>query len=834
LAETGYQYSTKNNPLIFKSDYLYGVRWCLIILFGLIAGQVVGQAARTVGGMVTGTLLDAETGKPLPAATVKAIRLGDSLLVKSVITVKNGEFSLEQLPLGYVGLELSCTGYRTLWIDSIHIRAERYDFNLNEVKLHQKTTELREVMVYAEKPLIENKDGKMIFNTGESALSAGASATELLKQAPLVNVDNDGKVLLRGKETRILIDDKPVELNAKQLQDLLESMPGSTIEKIEIMTTPPPQYANERGGVINIVTKKGKVGKTARLNLSYGTRGEASVSVNFGYRKNKWAINANAGYGYGRFIGNSFSRRQNIFADSVNYFNTDGGSDNLTNRPNARLAIDYDANKQHSFNVTLQANGNMADNESTTAYSTISNLNLPYRLSNRLVTSDANSFSPAVNVTWTKKFATAGEQLKVIAGLNHHRNTNDRDFYQQFLNPDYSFSGLDSTQEQRTRVRSHTLSLRVNYDRPLAKNRLLLNLGGHINRLSTHQTLSTFFMRKPDNQPVANSLLSNDFVFYQTVYALRASGRYNIAKEFHVTVGVQAEWTQTDFALQKQNGDYANQYITWLPFATLVKKWPNELSFTASYKRTIQRPGINELNPGVDYADPYNTRFGNPFLSPYYADNFDWILGQWHKKWNINGSVGYNVLRNIYSTIRTLQADGKTTTTWQNISGRQEYEANAWGGVTLNKRSKVNLSLGYTYNVYSQHDRKVNRFRNGGSLYSTLNGNYQFSDLLGSNASLTYNRFANPQGTVRSTLSMNLGVQYKLLQKRLTVSLQMIDPFRQQQNRNLTVGPNFLLESFAATQTRNVRIGVGYNLIKPPAPKAVKKNVGKATPTNPR
>lgn len=33
-----------------------------------------------------------------------------------------------------------------------------------------------------------------------------------MKQTPLVNVDNDGKILLRGKEVKVLIDDKPVEL----------------------------------------------------------------------------------------------------------------------------------------------------------------------------------------------------------------------------------------------------------------------------------------------------------------------------------------------------------------------------------------------------------------------------------------------------------------------------------------------------------------------------------------------------------------------------------------------------------------------------------------------
>jgi hypothetical protein len=117
----------------------------------------------------------------------------------------------------------------------------------------------------------------------------------------------------------------------------------------------------------------------------------------------------------------------------------------------------------------------------------------------------------------------------------------------------------------------------------------------------------------------------------------------------------------------------------------------------------------------------------------------------------------------------------------------------------------------------------VNRFRNGGSFYSTVNGNYQFTELLGSNANLTFNRFANPQGSVRNTLSMNVGIQRKFLQKRLTISVNIIDPLRQQQNRNFTYGPNFNLESFSATQTRNFRIAAGYNLIKPPVNKLRKQ-----------
>src|SRR2546430_9337517 len=49
------------------------------------------------------------------------------------------------------------------------------------------------------------------FNAGESALSAGSTANELLQNVPLVTKDPTGKILVRGKEPKILIDDKPEE-----------------------------------------------------------------------------------------------------------------------------------------------------------------------------------------------------------------------------------------------------------------------------------------------------------------------------------------------------------------------------------------------------------------------------------------------------------------------------------------------------------------------------------------------------------------------------------------------------------------------------------------------
>ncbi len=796
----------------------------------LIAVDVSAQNTQAASGLVIGSIMDADNNKAIEGAAVSMQLLQDTASVQNLLSLKNGEFLFDKLGFGYYRLRVGAVGYRPLTIDSIYIRAERFDFDLNDIKLNKNSALMNEVIVYAEKPLIENKDGKIIFNTGESALSSGATTTELLKQTPLVNVDNDGKILLKGKEVKILIDDKPVELDAKQLQDLMESMPGSMIERIEVMITPPPQYANERGGVINIVTKKGKVGFNAKINMNYGTRGEAGLNGNISYRKNKVALNFSAGYGYSIFNGSSYSNRQNIYIDSTNYFNTVAESHNNSYRPNFRLSVDYDLNKRQSLNFTTQYNGSNAISESNAGYSSLNRFYQVCKLSNRITGTDNTNRSPGFNLTYTHKGKTPGTVLRIISGLNYNEYANGRDFYQEYLNPDNTPTGSDSTQQQNTSSKNNTISLRINYDKPLKSKKWSLNTGATYNRYNNHNILNTAFMKKPENVFVKNELLSNDFLFHQTMYGLRAAIRYDIVPDFFISAGLQPEYTETHFDIKYNSNHYVNNYWSFLPFVTVMKKWKNNVNINFAYRRTVQRPRLTELNPSLDYADPYNTRSGNPYLQPYYADNFDWSVGKWNKLYNINASVGYNALQHIYSSIRTLQADGSTFTTWQNISGRKEYEASLWGGYTLTKKAKANLSFGYSYNVYSAFDRNVRYFRNGGSFFSTLNGGYQFTDLMNANASFTFNRFANPQGRVASTLSMNIGVQRKFFKKRIIVTLNLIDPFRQQRNTNYTYGSNFNLESYSTTNTRNYRIVLSYVFkknVKPSGREALLKKLQK-------
>jgi hypothetical protein len=766
-------------------------------------------------GLIIGNVLDAGTSKPLSFASIQLKKMSDTVVTVQVVSDKNGAFECLNLSFGYYKLKASMVGYADLQIDSIYLREERYDFNLGDVKLNISGAASSEVIVYAEKPLIENKDDKIIFNVGESALSGGATTAELLKNMPLINNDPNGKILLKGKEPRILIDDKPTDLNAQQLQDLLESLPGNSIDKIEVMTNPPPQYATETGGVINIVTKKGKIGWVGRLNVSAGTRGESSTSANGSYRNQKLVLNLNGGLGVSTITGNGYSKRENIYKDSTNYFNTQNRYTNFSSRPNFRAQADYEFDKQHILSLTYQLNPNSFDNNATTTYTNINNQQQIYRLSNRNNHSVGGGLNHVLSGSYNIKQKAGPGYLRFIANANLSTSHNNRTFFQQFLFPDKTPTGVDSTQRQLFNTDNNSASLRVDFLRPLKTKQH--NFNGGVSVLNTwyHGLVNTLFYRKSDQVFATNDLLSNDFTNEQLVATARAGLSYNFKSKYRLSFGVQAEYTNLQFVFLKGNAsDVDNGYWNILPNFTLRKEFSKEMNTTLVYRATIRRPGISELNPNVDYSDPYNIRFGNPYLEPTLSHNYDWNFSYVKGKYYVNTSLGYNQLTQVFNSIRTLQSGGKTEVTWKNIADRKEYEASAWGGYTFTKKFRMNGSAGYTFNRYGASEKLLYKYRDGATFYTSLNYNFTPSNLLTFEGTARYNNFADPQGRSRSNLTVNLGVQRKFFDRRLIVSINIIDPTTQQQFQTFVYGANFNLESFSSSNTRNYRIAISYQLNK--------------------
>ncbi|MBA4258176.1 MAG: hypothetical protein C0446_03365 [Chitinophaga sp.] len=795
---------------------MFNRRSVFFLLFLFISSNIVAQSKDKMNlGIIMGTLLDATKGDAIPFAKLSLTKLSDDSLKRSVLSDKNGSFEFVQLPLGYYKLQISSMGFVQTQLDSIYLRAERFDFNLGDIKLALSSDKsLTEVIVYAEKPLFENKDDKLTYNIGESALSNGSSTAELLKNIPLINNDPNGRLLLKGKEPKILIDDKPTDLNAQQLQDLLESLPGSSIEKIEIMTNPPPQFATETGGVINIITKKGKIGWVGRLNISAGTRGEGNFSGNISYRSKKFTYNQTIGLGASQLIGNSYSNRTNKYADSINQFSSISSSTNKNLRPSLRTQLDYELSKSHSFSIVYQGNMNYFNNISTNQFTNINQFKEAYRISNRENESVGDGYTHSLQGAYIYKSPrNLAEQLKFFVSANVSKNDNDRDFYQQFLSTGMVSTGVDSTQSQFFNNFNKSISNRIEYIKPLKLNNSQFNAGTTYYSSWFHNQLNTSFLRKTDGIMVPNELLSNDFNFKQSIFTVRAGFSLWFKKDLRFSFGAQAEQTHNSFDFIKGNGlNVSNSFWNILPNLTVRKDFNKVFNASLVYRATIRRPGIGELNPNIDYSDPYNIRFGNPDLQPTLSHNFDLNFNYTKGKYYFNTSIGMNNVSQVFNTIRTLVEGGKTNITWLNIADRKEYEASAFGGYTFSKQFRMNASLGYTFNQYGVTEKKLYLYQDGGSFYTNINYTYTPNSVWTFEGTARYNRYANPQGISRTNINTNFGVQHKMFNRRLIVSFNAIDPFTPQEIISITNGPRFQLESFSATRSRNYRISISYQL----------------------
>ena len=92
-----------------------------------------------------------------------------------------------------------------------------------------KNITISEITVETQKPFMEIKDDKKIFNVENNIITQGKTAIDVLKTLPLVNVDAQDNIMLRGdSKVKILINGKENRVYAN-----LRQIPADIIEKIE-------------------------------------------------------------------------------------------------------------------------------------------------------------------------------------------------------------------------------------------------------------------------------------------------------------------------------------------------------------------------------------------------------------------------------------------------------------------------------------------------------------------------------------------------------------------------------------------------------------------------
>jgi iron complex outermembrane receptor protein len=105
-----------------------------------------------------------------------------------------------------------------------------------------KTRQYDSIVVRGQKALFQQQPFGTVVNVGSSVLTKGSTALQLLERSPGVTIDHRyNSIALNGRSgVTVMLDGKPMHLSIDQVVALLNSMSADDIEKIELMTTPPP------------------------------------------------------------------------------------------------------------------------------------------------------------------------------------------------------------------------------------------------------------------------------------------------------------------------------------------------------------------------------------------------------------------------------------------------------------------------------------------------------------------------------------------------------------------------------------------------------------------
>ncbi len=249
---------------------------------------------------IKGKIVEEASKLPMESVTVYLSVAKDSSLVDYTITDKNGNFSLAVkkttqpvfLKISMVGFEDHKTNLKEL--------LQTKDFGV--IALKEQSKMLNEVVVKAEAPPVRIKKDTLEFNAASFKVRPDANVETLLKQLPGVEIDNEGKITVNGKEVnQILVNGKP--FFDKDGKIALQNLPSDIINKVQVTDTKTKkeelsgQKSTSNNASINLTIDEDKnKGFFGKFMGGYGTddRYESSALINYFKNKRKLSVLASS------------------------------------------------------------------------------------------------------------------------------------------------------------------------------------------------------------------------------------------------------------------------------------------------------------------------------------------------------------------------------------------------------------------------------------------------------------------------------------------------------------------------------------------------------------
>ncbi|MGN6366045.1 TonB-dependent receptor domain-containing protein [Asticcacaulis taihuensis] len=581
---------------------------------------------------------------------------------------------MQRLPLIFLSLNL-CAGAPAL--------AQETPTNPDATPEKKPATNNATVITVAgKKPDVVRKIDSRVYNTGDSPAAQSGTAADVLNTVPSVNVTPDGDVSLRGNgNVQVYINGKPsAMMQGDNRAATLQSMAGSDIASVEVITNPSARYDSNGGPIINIVLKSDrKPGANATLAVNLGNDDRRNARLSGNYNSGKLNLN-------GRIILRD-DVRQTIRHDDRTWRNLARGTAgrNVTSsaypasRQTAKLGggLEYSLSDEDTLSLDLSASRRDSDNPTE-------EFRQDYNISNVLLRDyvrqkeGPNSQDDADAEFAYSHRAENGSEAKLNASRSVTINGNDRTIRSVYTLPvrddliEHFLSKTVTATDRLSGDYSHPFredqELDLGFDWRTDNNRFD-NLKGDIDPVTGAETIETG--------------LTNRFIVTQRIYAayLTWQGRFG---KWQLQPGARLEGVMTRGSQITSAQQTRSQFANLTPTLHLAYVLSDDNRWKLSYTRSLQRPDARDLNPFLSYSDPQNQRSGNPYLKPQMVSALEGGYEHSHGDNSWSATAYYRESRNTITDYSYFLSADVLLTTKRNVGngrsgGFETQTSGKWG-----------------------------------------------------------------------------------------------------------------------------------------------------------
>lgn len=770
------------------------------------AGQAPGawQAqGPSITGRIAGVLLDSASRQPVEFATVVLLNAQTQKQLTGVVTDEKGAFKFPEVTLGKYDLSFSFIGYRSKTIKGINLTPQKPDYTTGNFSIAAESVNLGTVEVVGQQAVMENKIDKFVYNADKDITSSVGNAGDVLQRVPLLAVDGDGNLSLRGSSNiQILINGKTSALfSGGNVSDALKSIPADQIKTVEVITSPSAKYDGEgSAGIVNIITKKKSAeGFTGTISASGGTRSNnANLSLN--YQRGRFGLNFNGGSFYTppRPSSSTFLREDFLSTGTRTLDQQTEGTSSFYG-PRGTLGMSYDLNAYNSINSTLTFNGFGQASDNTTKALFLDPASGFRQEYTRIA--EANSLRGGFdwNSDYRHTFKTPEQELSFSFQL-----TGQNSFTKNSLTQAGNDPNLLRNEKNDNRGINIETTFQMDYAHPFSKKvKLETGVKGVLRNIDSDFTYSKF--NEDSKQYVEDLQRSDVFLYDQNVLAAYASFNIKLSDKWGLLAGTRYE--HTDIAGKYRNQErvpFSSDYDNFLPSITInhILKKPGS-SVKLSYSNRIQRPSLRYVNPYIELTDPRDITVGTPLLFPEQTDQLEFTYNTFLKGGTvINAGIftrftdaiiePYTIVVNDVNNIPADQAallnsikpflgqidNGISITTYQNIGKGTTVGFNFFSSVTI---KKIQLRGGATVSHYTGEGILAGeRVTNSGIVW---NGNMNFTLSLPKDLKFEANGFylsprVGIQGVRSAYTRSSFGLRKEIWKKKGSIGIVVVQPFK--------------------------------------------------------